>query len=99
MAAKVRKNGEFVFPIKNHLDGSSASSIGIHLDYVIDQGARNILLDFSRVRNFEYFGMVVLMDIVLQCKKNRGIKIDLYGLSEECLTAARYLGFERVVEM
>ncbi|HED00177.1 MAG TPA: hypothetical protein ENN18_07325 [Proteobacteria bacterium] len=98
MAVKLTKNGEVVFPVNNYLDGSNASSIGVYLGYAIDQGARKSLLDFSGVRNFEYFGMAILMDIIFQYRKSRGVKIDLQGLSEGCLAAARYLGFERVLE-
>lgn len=97
MAVRV-KNGVVIFSINNNLNGSSAISIGVYMDRLVHQGAQKILLDFSQVRNFEYFGMAVLMDILLQYKKKREIKIDLQGLNEECLTAARYLGFERVLE-
>ncbi len=99
MAVKVKKNGEVVFPVNSNLNGSTASSIGLYLDYLIKEGTKKIILDFTRVRNFEYFGMAVLMDFILQCKKDRGVEIGLHGLSGECLTAARYLGFEKISKL
>lgn len=98
MAVKVGKNGEAILPVKNHLDGSNASSVGMYLDQAIDRGAKKILLDFSRVRHFEYFGLAVLMDILFQYKKSRRIEVGLHGLSPECLAVANHLGLERVLK-
>lgn len=60
--------------------------------------AKEILLDFSRVRHFEYFGLAVLMDILFQYKKSRRIEVGLHGLSPECLAVANHLGLERVLK-
>ncbi len=93
MLIKVRKNGEVVFQIKNHLDGSTVRSMKMYLDYAIDLGEKKILLDFSRVKNFEYSGMAILIDSLLHCNKSRKIDIGLQGLSGECLEAVANLGF------
>lgn len=99
MVAGFRNKDEIMFPVKNHLNGSSASTIGIYLNYLVEQGARKIRLDFSRVRNFEYFGMAVLTNIILQYKKNKDLVIRLCGLSAECSVAIRYFGLEKLIEM
>lgn len=96
MTCITRKNGDIVLAIRDYLNDITATSVGVHLDGLIDQGAGKILLDFTQVKGFEYFGMAVLMDILLQYKKTRGVEIDFQGLSGECLQAAYYLGFERI---
>jgi anti-anti-sigma regulatory factor len=93
MLIKVRKNGEVVFQFNNHLDGNTARSMKMYLDYAIDLGEKRVLLDFSRVRNFEYSDMTVLVDSLLHRKKSRGIEIGLQGLSKECFDAVVDLGF------
>jgi len=83
MLIKVRRNGDVVFQFNNHLDGSTARSVKMYLDYAIDLGEKRVLLDFSRVRNFEYSDMAVLIDSLLHHKKGRDIEIGLQGLSGE----------------
>lgn len=97
MAAKIVRNGRVVLPVGNYLDGGKASSLGICLDYLIKRGEEKILLDFSRVRQFDYFGMAVLFDILAERKRRSGLSISFDGLSQECLTAASSLGFERLL--
>lgn len=94
MAATKSKSSEVVFlPVTNYLDGSTACAVTVALKHLINQGARRILMDFSRVRNFEYFGMAILLDAITQYKKNGELRICLQGLSEECNAALQYFGF------
>ncbi len=96
MAVVPKKTGEIVLPVKNRLDGSTASATGITIEYLLSRGTENVVLDFSRVRQFEYFGVAVLMDIVLQCGKKRGVGIRIQGLSDDLLAAARHFGLEKL---
>lgn len=64
----------------------------MYLDYAIDLGEKKILLDFSRVKNFEYSDMAVLIDSLLHHKKSGDIEIGLQGLSGEHLESVANLG-------
>ena len=63
-----------------------------YFDYAIAIGEKKILLDFSRVKNFEYSDMAVLILSLLHHKKSRGIEIGLQGLSGEHLESVANLG-------
>ncbi|MFH1673135.1 MAG: hypothetical protein ABIF87_06890 [Pseudomonadota bacterium] len=93
MLIKVRRNGEVLFQVKSHLDGKTARAMRVYLGYAIDLGEKKILLDFSRVRNFEYNGMAMLVEALLHHRRSGRIEIGLQGLSKECFDAVVDLGF------
>lgn len=90
MLIKIGENG-VVFEVRSCLDERTVRAVTFCLDYAIGLGEKTILLDFSRVENFEYLGVTMLIERLLHYKKSKEIEIGLQGLDRKCLEVVSLL--------
>lgn len=92
-----RKNDKVVIYLTGTLDGSSACQVEHALERELREGeAARLVVDLSRVRNFEYFGIATFAKIV-RGQKTSPHKITLIGLPRSTENVFRRFGLENKV--
>jgi anti-anti-sigma regulatory factor len=83
--------GEITIRLDGVFDGASAWELRHTLD-AVRQGAQNVVLDFSRVREFYDFGVAVLAHGLAQ--RGESPRVALKGLRQHQLRMFRYFGVD-----
>ncbi len=90
---KTNKNS--IIKIQGKLDSACAIHVGTILEYAIENRISCVILDFTRVLEFEYSAMALLKEVLAFYQKDFS-QITCRGLSKDTVHIFRELGVGRI---
>lgn len=91
-----KNKGSPIFRIEGKLDATSSPQLEKGIHATLEQGAKNILIDFSNIDYLSSAGMRLLLSMTKKLGQKGG-KLILFSIHDDVMEIIRMAGFEQIL--
>lgn len=93
---KEPREGKVVVRCEGRLDAMTSPQLENFMNGLIDNGTREIALDFNKIEYLSSAGMRLLLSVSKRLKKSEG-RLMLFSIHEDVMEIIRMAGFEQIL--